>query len=114
MKIRYEGDIVHMEIEGDISFSNAQDILKEILSSIKSTNKTAIINLSRVDFMDSYGLSIFISLLKRAKENGGELILEYPQLGVQRFLEMTQLDKLMEIRKAEEPKTGEWPEAGKT
>ena len=106
-----EGDIVYIEIEGDISFSNAQDIRKEILSSMNKLEKTVIVNLSKVDFVDSYGLSIFITLLKRVKENGGELILEYPQLGVQRFLEITQLDKLMKIRKAEEPKTGEWPEA---
>ena len=113
MEIKHDGDIVYIDVEGDISFSNAQDIRKEILSSMNNADKTAIVNLSKVDFMDSYGLSIFITLLKRVKENGGELILEYPQLGVQRFLEMTQLDKLMEIRKTEEPKTGKWPEAKK-
>ncbi|NLB41812.1 MAG: STAS domain-containing protein [Clostridiales bacterium] len=111
MEIKHDGDIVYIDIEGDISFSNAQSIHKEILSSMNNEEKTAVVNLSKVDFMDSYGLSIFITLLKRVKENGGELILEYPQLGVQRFLEMTQLDKLMRIRKTEEPKTGEWPEA---
>lgn len=113
MQIKREGNMVYIEIENDISFSNAQDIRKEIITSMRSTDKTVIVNLAKVDFMDSYGLSIFITLLKRVKENGGELILEYPQLGVQRFLEMTQLDKLMEIRKAEEPKTGEWPEVKK-
>jgi anti-sigma B factor antagonist len=113
MKISHEGDTIYIDIEGDISFNNAQEIRKAILDSIQSTDKTAVVNLSKVDFMDSSGLSIFITLLKRVKEQGGELILEYPQLGVQRFLEMTRLDDLMEIRKAEEQKTGKWPELRK-
>jgi len=111
MEIRREGDTVYIEIEGDISFNNAQDIREAISRSIRETDKTAVVNLSKVDFMDSSGLSIFITLLKKIKSQGGNLILEYPQLGVQRFLEMTRLDELMEIRKAEEIRTGSWSEA---
>lgn len=111
MEIRREGDTVYIEIEGDISFNNAQDIREDISRNIRETDKTAIVNLSKVDFMDSSGLSIFITLLKKIKGQGGNLILEYPQLGVQRFLEMTRLDELMEIRKAEEIRTGSWSEA---
>ena len=113
MKISHKGDTVYIGIEGDISFSNAQEIRKAISDSIRETDKVAIVNLSKVDFMDSSGLGIFITLLKRVKEHNGKLILEHPQLGVQRFLEMTRLDKLMEIRKTEEPKTGSWPVAKK-
>lgn len=113
MNISHEGDTIYIEIEGDISFNNAQEIRKAILDEIRSSDKKAVVNLANVDFMDSSGLSIFITLLKRVKEQGGELILEYPQLGVQRFLEMTRLDELMEIRKAEEKKTGDWPEVKK-
>lgn len=111
MEIRREGDTVYIEIEGDISFNNAQDIREAISRSIRETDKTAVVNLSKVDFMDSSGLSIFITLLKKIKSQGGNLILEYPQLGVQRFLEMTRLDELMEVRKSEEIKTGSWTEA---
>ena len=113
MRVRHEGDVVYIDINSDISFNNAQEIRKQILEQVTNTEKTAIVNLSKVDFMDSSGLSIFITLLKRVKENGGELILEYPQLGVQKFLEMTKLDQLMEIRTADEPTTGSWPEAKK-
>ena len=112
MKIHHEDD-VYIEIEGDISFNNAQDIRKTILDNFRDTDKKAVVNLSKVDFMDSSSLSIFITLLKRVKQKGGELILEYPQLGVQKLLEMTRLDELIEIRKTEEPTTGSWPEAKK-
>ncbi|HHU79242.1 MAG TPA: STAS domain-containing protein [Clostridiales bacterium] len=111
MQISRKGDTVYFDVKSDIYFVNAQEIRQIILDNIKETDKTAVVNLSKVEFMDSSGLSIFITLLKRVKEKDGKLILEYPQLGVLKFLEMTQLDKLMEIRKADEPKTGSWPEA---
>ncbi|MGI6539050.1 MAG: STAS domain-containing protein [Caldicoprobacterales bacterium] len=114
MEIFREGDVICINLEGDISFSNEDKIRESIIKALRQTDKTAVINLSRVDFMDSSGIGIFVTILKRIKENGGILILEYPQPGIQKFLEMTRLDQVIEIRKTEEPKTGSWPEAGKT
>lgn len=113
MKVYHSENTVFIELEGDISFNNAQEIRQIISDNIRDTDNAAVVNLSKVEFMDSSGLSIFITLLKRLKQQEGHLILEYPQLGVQRFLEMTRLDQLMEIRKYEEPTTGSWPMAKK-
>lgn len=113
MKVYHSENTVFIELEGDISFNNAQEIRQIISDNIRDTDNAAVVNLSKVEFMDSSGLSIFITLLKRLKQQEGRLILEYPQLGVQRFLEMTRLDQLMEVRKCEEPTTGSWPVAKK-
>jgi anti-sigma B factor antagonist len=98
MRIHHEGDTVFIELEGDISFNNVQDIRKTILNNLLETDRSAVVNLAKVEFMDSSGLSIFITLLKRVKERGGDLILEYPQKIVQRILSLSRLDELMEIK----------------
>ncbi|HHU49925.1 MAG: STAS domain-containing protein [Caldicoprobacterales bacterium] len=98
MRIHHEGDAIYITIEGDVSFNNVQDIRKTILENFQDTDKNAVLNLSKVDFMDSSGLSIIITLLKRVKERGGELVLEYPQKPVQRILEISSLGELVEIR----------------
>lgn len=98
MIIHHDSDVIYIEIEGDISFNNVQDIRKTILNNLLETDRNAVLNLSKVDFMDSSGLSIFITLLKRVKERGGELILEQPHEMVQKILEITRLDELMEIK----------------
>ena len=67
MRIHHEGDAIYITIEGDVSFNNVQDIRKTILENFQDTDKNAVLNLSKVDFMDSSGLSI-ITLLKRVKE----------------------------------------------
>jgi len=108
MKLSRRGDIVWIELEGDISFYNAGAIKQRIFDALKPEDKTAVVNLSKVDFMDSAGLSIIISLFKHIKDRGGSLVLEYPKLGVQKFLEMTRLDRLIEIKKTKEPTTGSW------
>ena len=99
MRIHHENDVIYIELEGDISFNNAQDIRKTIFDNFLDTDRKAVVNLSKVDFMDSSSLSIFITLLKRVKQKDGALVLEYPQRGVLKLLEMTRLDELMEIRK---------------
>ena len=98
MRIHHEGDTVFIELEGDISFNNVQDIRKTILNNLLETDRSAVVNLAKVEVMDSSGLSIFITLLKRVKERGGDLILEYPQKIVQRILSLSRLDELMEIK----------------
>ena len=113
MKICHKEDTVYIELEGDVSFSNARESRKPMIENLLPSDQKAIVNLSRVDFMDSSGLGLFITLLKRMKGRGGKLILEHPQLGIQKFMEITRMDELMEIRKTEEPKTGNWPEARK-
>lgn len=69
-----------------------------------------MVNLSKVDFVDSAGLGLLISFLKYMKGHGGKMIIEYPKLGVQKLLEMTRMDELIEVKKSPEPTTGSWSE----
>ena len=98
MKIHHDGDVIYIDLEGDISFNNVQEVRKTILNNFLDTDKNAIVNLSKVDFMDSSGLSIFITLLKRVKERDGQLTLVQPREMIQKILEITRLGELMEIR----------------
>ena len=68
MRIHHEGDTVFIELEGDISFNNVQDIRKTILNNLLETDRSAVVNLAKVEFMDSSGLSIFITLLKELRK----------------------------------------------
>lgn len=108
MNLRRDKDMVYVDLEGEISFTTSAELKKTIHDFIKPSDSAVIINMSKVDFVDSAGLGTLISILKRIKRQKGRLILEYPQLGVQKLLEMTQIDKLMEVKKTQEPTTGDW------
>jgi len=108
VEIRKNGDTIWVELVDDLSFTNSHRIKERILKYVDHDIKVLILNMSKVNFMDSAGIGLLISLLKKMKSNGGKLIVEYPKLGVQKLLEMTKLDELMEIKKKPEPTTGSW------
>lgn len=108
MKIERENDTLNIALEGSIAFTNAHKIKNDILNQIDPEIDVLILNISKVDFMDSSGIGILISLLKKMKNSGGRLVVEHPKLGVQKLFEMTKLDEVIEVRKAPEPTTGSW------
>lgn len=110
MIIERNNDTVYIEPEGEISFSTVPAIKREIDNFLRQEDKKVVLNLSKIEFVDSKGLGLIISIFKRMKQLGGELIVEYPQLGVQKLIEMTRLDQMFQVIKTPEEKTGDWRE----
>ena len=57
-----------------------------------------VIDLSRVPFLDSAGMAALVSLLKRARQAGGDVKLVWPlEVGAQRILRLTKFDRVFDI-----------------
>jgi anti-sigma B factor antagonist len=56
-----------------------------------------IVDLSGVGFMDSTGLSVLVSALKRLRSAGGALSLVVTDYDIERLLEITGLDGIVAI-----------------
>ena len=56
-----------------------------------------IIDLAEVTFIDSSGLVMLVQNMRRCREKGGDLYLCSPQQPVRMVLELTRLDKAIEI-----------------
>lgn len=110
MKIKRQAHDVYIEPDTDISFITLADIQEQIDDFLQPDDQRLVLNLSKVQFIDSSGIGLLISLLKRMKNQSGEFVVEYPRIGVQKLLEMTRLDQLFEVRKKEEETTGSWSE----
>ena len=101
---------VYVQPKGSISFLTVDTIERQVYDFIRKDDTKLVIDLSKVNFLDSAGLGMLISFLKHMKSQNGIMIVEYPQLGVQKLLEMTRMDELIEIKKTPEPSTGSWGE----
>ena len=55
------------------------------------------VDLSELAFVDSTGLSVLITGLKRLREAGGDMALRSPQPGTRRVLEITGLTEVFSI-----------------
>ncbi|GGI67187.1 STAS domain-containing protein [Shewanella gelidii] len=56
-----------------------------------------VVDLHQVEFIDSSGLSVLISALKRAQQSQGEVVLLNPSNNVRALIELTQLHQIFPI-----------------
>ncbi|MFY9279885.1 MAG: STAS domain-containing protein [Caldicoprobacterales bacterium] len=105
-----DNNTVFVQPKETISFLTMDQIKKQVYDFINPDDTVLVVDLSKVDFIDSSGLGLLISFLKHMKSRGGKVVLEYPKLGVQKLLEMTRIDELFEVKKRPEPTTGSWEE----
>ena len=68
---------------------------------LEGGHKRIVLNLSKVDMLDSFGLAVLISLLKLSKEHGGNLTLYGLNPQISRLIEMTHMDRILEIWETE-------------
>jgi anti-sigma B factor antagonist len=73
-------------------------VLEERLTSVLDQGLSSIrINLAEVSFLDSTGLSVLISGLKRCRDAGGQLWLVAPRPNVRKVLEITGLTDVFPV-----------------
>jgi len=76
--------------------SKVEDFIKLVSEEI-SKNKKNLIDLSRVDFVDSAGLGSLLSCLKKAKSANGELKLFGLTKSVRSLFELMRMQKIFSI-----------------
>jgi anti-anti-sigma factor len=95
--IEERGDTVHVTLLGELDISNATR-LEDDLRRVEAGNPALLVlDLSRLDFMDSTGLRLLIGADSRAREAARRLVLIRGNEMVQRVLRVTRLDERLEI-----------------
>ena len=61
-----------------------------------------ILNLSKVKYIDSFGLASILSILKLCKELGGTLVLLNPNSTVLQLIQLTRLTTILSVVETEE------------
>lgn len=100
LRLSYEEDTVIAEIGGEIDHHRAVSVRSQIDEALfKKMPKKLVIDVGRVDFMDSSGLGLIMGRLAKAKEIGATLILKNPSVRVTRMIKMAGLDRVIQTTK---------------
>lgn len=94
---RMEGDIAVLSIEGRLDLTSAsvlKDMSKQV---IKSESKKMILNLDKVDFINSSGLGALVSILKDVRSSQGSMKLTNLAPYVKEIFDITQLANIFDI-----------------
>lgn len=94
---RQEGKVTVIVLEGELDVSSAPT-LKELMQKLIDEGKRQfLMDLGKVDFIDSSGLGIFVNAYKRIRSAGGEMKFLKPQEAVRKVFSLTQTDKVFPI-----------------
>ena len=65
---------------------------------LESGAQRFVLDLSEVPFLDSAGMAVLVSLLKRARQGGGDVRLVWPaEEGARRILRLTKFDRVFSM-----------------
>ena len=70
-----------------------QAVVKEVADGCRGL----ILDISELDFVDSFGLGAVVGALKRVRQRGGELALVCPSSRIRRVFEICDLDRILAL-----------------
>lgn len=86
-----------VRLTGELDMATAA-LLREELVRLTAGGATQVtVDLSDLAFIDSTGLSVLITALKRLRQQGGDMALRSPRPGTRKVLEITGLTEVFSI-----------------
>lgn len=98
---RVDDNTQALDLEGEVDVYTAPLLRQEIMDQVDAGVKNLLVNLSKVEYLDSTGLGILIGGVKRLKEQGGSLRLVGPSARITRIFEITGLNKIFDVYTSE-------------
>lgn len=97
-----QGDVDVVELPPRLVMADAPEARTSLRNLIMQGRNRLVLDLGKVAFIDSSGLSVLISTLKAAQAAHGEVVLLNPSAEVRALIELTRLHQIFEI--FEDPK----------
>lgn len=95
--VRYQADRAVLCLEGELDLASAPLLEKQIDGIELGTTSTVVLDLQKLQFIDSTGLRAILSAQARLRERGGELAVTPGSSQVQRLLAITRADEHLRI-----------------
>ena len=91
------GQVLVVELEGELMGGAETDKFKELIyEAIKNEKNKVVVDMDRVNWMNSSGLGMLMSALTSLRSSGGDLKLANVSESVHRPIKITRLDSVFE------------------
>lgn len=91
------GETHVFDLSGSLDIATAPTVRAALLEAAERGDHRIVVDLNRVEFLDSTGLGALIGAQRRAKEAGGEIRLTVPEGQILRLLRITGLLKIFGV-----------------
>jgi anti-sigma B factor antagonist len=86
-----------LEVAGEIDVYTAPQLRQRLISLVEAGDRQVVVDLGRVDFLDSTGLGVLVGALKRLRSVNGELTLVCAQERLLKIFRITGLDRVFTL-----------------
>jgi anti-anti-sigma factor len=90
---RDDGTLI-FALEGTLDLATAPKALASLQRFAEENGPDVVVDASRLDFIDSRGVGVLLSMAKAARDAGGNLYLQNPTLPVRKILDVCGLSSL--------------------
>ncbi|GAA2081486.1 anti-sigma factor antagonist BldG [Aeromicrobium halocynthiae] len=99
---RSEGRFEVIEVGGEIDVLTAPRLREAVVEAVGRGRLNLIIDVQKVDFLDSTGLGVLVGALKRVRADGGSLDIVCTNARLLKIFEITGLDKVFGLHESVE------------
>jgi anti-sigma B factor antagonist len=92
-----EGAMCVLTLEGEVDVYTAPVLKEKLVDNIERGCSNVLVDMERVTFIDSSGLGVLVSALRRARERGGSVRILCTRDNILKIFRITGLDKVFPI-----------------
>jgi anti-anti-sigma factor len=92
-----DGDRATLELRGELDMAGTDRLRVALEQAEEPPSGLLVLDLSKLDFIDSTGLEVLLRAARRAHDSGRRLIVARPSRYVRRLLEMTAIDQALDV-----------------
>ncbi len=94
---RYEGDVAILQLDGQLNLTSASTLKEASKEVLANDTKKMVLNLEKVDFINSSGLGALVSILKDVRNARASMKISNLAPYVKEIFDITQLSNIFEI-----------------
>jgi anti-sigma B factor antagonist len=100
VRAHIEGDWTVLTVAGELDVVGAPQVRQSVMDAVKDGRRCLVLDLSGVDFIDSFGIGVLVGALKRVRLLDGDLLMVVPEPRVRRVLEVCDLDRVFTLHRS--------------
>lgn len=101
LEVSAEQDVLLVRIKGEMDLAAVETIRGEVDKQFQSGVRHLLLDLSRVNFIDSSGIGVILGRYRKVSAGGGKLAIVRPQPQVKRVLDIAGLSRLVSYHRSE-------------
>lgn len=94
---RAEGDVTVLEVGGEVDVYTAPKLRERLVELVGEGHHRLVVDMTKVEFLDSTGLGVLVGGLKRVRAHDGSLALVCNQERILKIFRITGLTKVFPI-----------------